>query len=117
MVGLVERLAKGKLVDGAACREMVELLKKCDDKDKFTRLLPENSIVAHKTGSVNDARTDAGIIYTSSGPVAVCVLTSENDDQRWKPDNAGNVFCAKAALAVYEHFDTGLKPRAPSVGK
>jgi beta-lactamase class A len=117
MVGLVERLAKGKLVDGSACREMVELLKKCDDKDKFTRQLPDNAIVAHKTGSVNDARTDAGIIYTSSGPVAVCVLTCENDDQRWKPDNAGNVFCAKVASAVYAQFDTGLKPQAPSIGK
>jgi beta-lactamase class A len=96
---------------------MIELLKKCDDKDKFPRLLPDNAIVAHKTGSVNDARTDAGIIYTSGGPVAVCVLTSENEDQRWKPDNAGNVLCAKVAQAVYEHFSKGLKTQVPGAGK
>jgi beta-lactamase class A len=117
MVGLLEKLLTGKLVDGEVCGEMVEHMKKCDDKDKFTRLLPENAIVAHKTGSVNDARTDAGIIFTSGGPVAVCVLTSENEDQRWKPDNAGNVLCAKVALAVYEHFNTGLKRKAPGTGK
>jgi beta-lactamase class A len=117
MIGLLEKLQTGKLVDGAACGEMIEHLKKCEDKDKFTRLLPDNAIVAHKTGSVNDVRTDAGIIYTSGGPVVVCVLTSENEDQRWKPDNAGNVLCAKVAQAVYEHFNTGLKRQIPGAGK
>jgi beta-lactamase class A len=117
MIGFVEKLQFGKLVDATASGEMMEHLKKCDDKDKFPRLLPENTVVAHKTGSVSNARTDAGIIYTTSGPVAVCVLTNENEDQRWKPDNAGNVLCAKVAQAVYEHFNTGLKPKAPAVGK
>src|SRR5262249_22775449 len=65
MVGLLEQLQAAKVVDGSACGEMLEHLKKCDDKDKFPRLLPDNAIVAHKTGSVNDARTDAGIIFTS----------------------------------------------------
>jgi beta-lactamase class A len=117
MVGFLEKLQEGKLVDAPACGEMIALLKKCDDKDKFTRLLPDNAIVAHKTGSVSDARTDAGIIYTSSGPVLVCVLTNENEDQRWKPDNAGNVLCAKVAQAVYEHFNTGFKRQIPGAGK
>jgi D-alanyl-D-alanine carboxypeptidase (penicillin-binding protein 5/6)/beta-lactamase class A len=117
MIGIVEKIQTGKLVSGDACRQMLEHLKKCEDKDKFSRFLPEKAIVAHKTGSVNNARTDAGIIYTSSGPVAVCVLTNENEDQRWKPDNAGNVLCANVGQAVYEHFDTGLKPVAPSLGK
>jgi beta-lactamase class A len=117
MIGLIEKLQNGKLVDATASGEMIEHLKKCDDKDKFPRLLPDNTVVAHKSGSVSNARTDAGIIYTTSGPVAVCVLTNENEDQRWKPDNAGNVLCAKVAQAVYEHFNTGLKPKAPAVGK
>jgi D-alanyl-D-alanine carboxypeptidase (penicillin-binding protein 5/6)/beta-lactamase class A len=116
MIGLLEKLNAGKLVSAEASKEMLEHLKKCDDKDKFSRFLPDGTVVAHKTGSVNDARTDAGIIYTSSGPVAVCVLTNENEDQRWKPDNAGNVFCAKVAEVVYAHFNTPLeikKPKGP----
>jgi beta-lactamase class A len=104
MIGLVEKLHAGKLVSADASKEMLEHLKKCDDKDKFTRFLPEGTVVAHKTGSVNDARTDAGIIFTPSGPVALCVLTNENEDKRWKPDNAGNVLCAMVAKEVHDYF-------------
>jgi beta-lactamase class A len=105
MVGLLEKLHAGKLVSPAACKEMLEHLKKCDDKDKFPRLLPAGTVVAHKTGSINAARTDAGILYLKSGPVAVCVLTAENEDQSWRADNAGNLLCAKVAKEVYDYFE------------
>jgi beta-lactamase class A len=104
MIGLLEKLHEGKLVSAEASKAMLADLKKCDDKDKFTHLLPPKTVVAHKTGSVEDARTDAGILYMPGGPVAVCVLTAHNEDHRWEPDNAGNVFCAKVAREVYDYF-------------
>jgi beta-lactamase class A len=104
MLGLVEKLHEGKLVSPAACKEMLAILKKCDDKDKITHLLPPGTVVAHKTGSLSDVRTDAGIIYTPRGPVALCVLTMDNADHRWVPENAGNVFCAKVGREVYDYF-------------
>jgi beta-lactamase class A len=112
MVGLLEKLHQGKLVNPAACKEMLELLKKCDDKEKFPRLLPEGVQVAHKIGSVSDARTDAGILTFPGGPVALCVLTADNEDKSWHVDNAGNVFCARVAQAVYEYFKS--KNTAPA---
>jgi beta-lactamase class A len=104
MLVLLEKLHGGKLVSPATCKEMIALLKKCEDREKFPRFLPENVTVAHKTGSVNDARTDAGILYLSGGPVALCVLTAENADNRWVVDNAGNLFCANVAREVYDYF-------------
>jgi beta-lactamase class A len=104
MVKLLELLHQDKLVNAEACKEMQGHLKKCDDKDKFPRFLPTGVTVAHKTGSVNKSRTDAGILYFKGGPVAVCVLTDENEDASWKPDNAGNKLCAEVAKAVVEHF-------------
>jgi beta-lactamase class A len=108
MVVLLEKLHKNELVNADACKEMLAILKKCDDKDKFVRFLPDNVVVAHKTGSVSNARTSAGIIYIPRGketaPIALCVLTNENKDRRWKPDNAGNKFCADVAKVVYDYF-------------
>ena len=40
----------------------------CDDKLKLKRFLPENLVVAHKSGTVSDAPTDAGILYLPGGP-------------------------------------------------
>jgi beta-lactamase class A len=36
--------------------------------------------------------------------VAVCVLTKDNEDQRYHPDNEGNVLCRRVAKEVYDHF-------------
>jgi beta-lactamase class A len=104
MIRLLELLHEGKLVGKKACAEMVEHMKKCEDPDKFPKLLPRGTALAMKTGSVSNARTAAGIFYLKAGPVAVCVLTNENKDQRYEPDSAGNVFCAKVAKEVYDHF-------------
>lgn len=104
MIVLLEKLNAEELVNPQACKEMIAHLKKCDDKDKFTRFLPDKTVVAHKTGSVNDARTDAGILYLPEGPVAICVLTNQNEDKTWRQDNAGNVFCARVAKEVYDYF-------------
>ena len=105
MIGILENLEMGKLVSPRACKEMLEHLKKCNDQDKFTRFLPAETVVAHKTGSVNSIRTDAGILYLPTGPLALCVLTEKNEDQTWRPDNAGNMFCAKVAKEVYDYFE------------
>lgn len=103
-VALLELIHAGKVVSPEACKEMLEHLKKCDDKDKFPRFLPPGVTVAHKSGSVNDARTDAGILYFKEGPVALCVMTAGNKDQTWTPDNAGNRLCADVAREVVAHF-------------
>ncbi len=103
-VALLEMLECGEVVTPAARHVMLNHLKKCDDKEKFPRFLPEGTVIAHKTGSVSDARTDAGILYLESGPVALCVMTAENVDRTWRADNAGNLLCAKVAKEVYDHF-------------
>jgi beta-lactamase class A len=109
MVRLCEALHRGKLVSPQACEEMLDHLRACEDRDKFPRLLPPQTNVAFKTGSLPETRTAAGIIEWPAGPVALCVLSNENEDHRWVPDNAGNRLCADIARAVYDHFDQAQK--------
>jgi beta-lactamase class A len=104
MVQLLELIDAGKVVSPEACKEMLVHLKACDDKEKLTRYLPAGTVVAHKTGSVNASKTDAGILYLKDGPVAVCVLTDGNEDQRWVLDNAAQVLIGKIGKEVSDHF-------------
>jgi beta-lactamase class A len=104
MVSLLEQLQMSD-----RCRPLYKLtilnhLAKNADKDKFKHLLPPEVVVIHKDGSTSDTRTDAGLIHTPGGIVAVCVLTTDNKDHRWQPDNAGNVLCARVAKEVYDYF-------------
>jgi beta-lactamase class A len=105
MIKLCEALYRKQLVSPLACEQMLDHLRACEDKDKFPRLLPPGTKIAFKTGSLADTRTAAGIIEWPGGPVALCVLSCENEDKRWVADNAGNRLCAEIARAVYDHYD------------
>lgn len=109
MVALCEMLHAGKLVNPEASRQMLEILKKCDDNLKLPRFLPAGVSVAHKTGSVSESRTDAGILMWKGGQVALCVMTAKNQDKSFKPDNAGDLFCAKVGKVVYDYFENKKK--------
>jgi beta-lactamase class A len=111
MVRLSEALYRKELVSPEASAAMLKHMEACDDKDKFTRFLPTGTKVAFKTGSLDAAKTAAGIITTPGGPVAVCVLTDENEDKRWVTDNAGNRLCADVARAVFDHFQAKNEPK------
>jgi beta-lactamase class A len=104
MVGLLELIYRKKAASATACEAMLDHLAACDDRTTLVAGVPKGTKVYHKSGAVDGVRTSAGIIETKRGPVAVCVLTSENKDLRWSDDNAGNVLCAKVARAVWERF-------------
>ncbi|HWY87400.1 MAG TPA: serine hydrolase [Gemmataceae bacterium] len=104
MVGLLEKLHQEKLVSPQACQDMLGHMKKCEDATKLKRLLPDKIEVAHKSGSVNDVKTDAGIIYLPTGPAAICVLTARNADKSYKSDNTANVLIGRIGKEVYDTF-------------
>jgi beta-lactamase class A len=116
MIRLCEALEKHELVNKQACDEMLSHMLACEDKDKFPRFLPAGTKVAFKTGSLDDCKTAAGILYTSTGPVALCVMTNHNEDTRWVTDNAGNRLCAEVARDVFYHFNTAKTAAAKAAG-
>jgi hypothetical protein len=107
MLLLLRKLERRELVSREASEAMLAHLKTCDDTHKFRRFLPDDTVLAYKTGSVDAARTAAGILYTPAGPVALCVLMAENGDQSWTRDNAGDLLCAEIAREVFAAFGKG----------
>ncbi len=112
MVRLLDALNKKEVVNPEAGAAMLKHLEACDDKDKFSRFLPPGTRVAFKTGSLDAAKTAAGIVYTPGGPVAVCVLTDDNEDKRWVADNAGTRLCAEVVRRAYDHFQAKGEPKS-----
>ena len=68
-------LAKKQLVSAAASDRMLARLERQQINDRLPAGLPDNVVVAHKTGNLVGLTHDAGIIYTPSGPRVVVVMT------------------------------------------
>jgi D-alanyl-D-alanine carboxypeptidase (penicillin-binding protein 5/6) len=113
MVKLLEKLHAGELVSKEASKKMLGHMYACDDKLKFRRYLPTAKI-AHKSGSVNTTRCEAGLIDCPDGPIALCVMTDKNGDQSWGEDNAAEILCGRIAQLAFRHFnpseESGAKP-------
>lgn len=55
---------------------MLDILKRQQVRDKLPFYLPEEVIIAHKTGTLPGAEHDAGILFVPGGPWIICVLTA-----------------------------------------
>lgn len=98
-----EKLAGGDLVDEDTSAEMLDILLRQEIDDRLPANLPEGVAVAHKTGSLNYASHDAGILYTSGGPVVIVAMTEY-------AANGGEATAAISKLGelVYEYFESYL---------
>jgi D-alanyl-D-alanine carboxypeptidase (penicillin-binding protein 5/6) len=103
MVRLYEKLHARELVSRKASDAMLEHLARCQDETMLAQLLPKGTKIAHKTGYVAKVRTDAGIIETPTGPVAIAVLTAENEDTTTGA-GSGNRLIAQIGKEVYDRF-------------
>lgn len=104
MLTLLDHLHARRLVSESASQRMLDHLLSCDDKSKLLRFLPKDVKGYHKTGAVNESRTDAGLFQTPSGWIAMVCLTSENEDKSWGDDNAAEILCGRIAEKAYEYF-------------
>jgi D-alanyl-D-alanine carboxypeptidase (penicillin-binding protein 5/6) len=105
MIRLLEQLHRRQLATPASCEAMLRHLTACEDKDLLARELPPAAKLAHKTGAVDAVRTDAGILSTPAGPIAICVMTAGNQDRTWTRDNAAQRLCGQLARITYQHFN------------
>lgn len=64
---LFEQLLAGKLLSSASTEVALEILMSQQLNDRIPRFLPDEVLVAHKTGTFLTTRNDAGIIYLPDG--------------------------------------------------
>lgn len=105
MVDLLTQLSNQQLASAESTKAMLDHLAACDDKTKIGRELPGSATFAHKSGAVAASRCDAGILTGPAGRIAICILTTRNEDQSWSDDNTASVLCGRIGRIAYEHFN------------
>lgn len=102
-----EKLYKGQLASPANTVRMLDLLKNQQLNNKLPKYLPENTIIAHKTGEIDYYTHDAGIIYlpsenqpdTAQEAIIIVILSSSD----YPPGAEDRI--AQVSKAVYEYFE------------
>ena len=102
MAHLFVLLAKGQAVNPAADSSMLDILEHNEDNTLLQREL-DNVRAAHKTGAVDDARTECSLFYLRSRVVA-CVFTKDNKDQRWILDSEPQITMAHMGATIARAF-------------
>ncbi|MHB0964670.1 MAG: serine hydrolase, partial [Gemmatimonadaceae bacterium] len=98
MAQLFGLMAQGKAVSPSADSTMLRILRNNRDDSKLARFTYSVRL-SHKTGDVDQARTDSGVFYLPAR-VVTCVLTKENEDRRYWHESEGNAVIARIGEAV-----------------
>ena len=106
MSHLFELLARGKAVSAKADSTMLDILAHNDDYLGLQRHV-DSLTVPHKTGATDQVRTECALFPLQSRVVA-CVLTKENVDQRWLPDNEAQVMMGWMGDAIVKAWPRAL---------
>lgn len=105
VVRLFALLHEGKAVSPAMDSLALAMLRANQDGTKLVRWLPGGVPVAHKSGDVDRARNDCGIVYGPEAPVAVCVMTRENRHTTYAVDAPAHLLIARIGREVFRHYN------------
>ncbi|MGA9065422.1 MAG: serine hydrolase [Bryobacteraceae bacterium] len=105
MLALVERMERGELASPDASREMITVMKRCQDTTGIRRPFGDLP-VANKTGALDALRSDVGIVYSKTGRIAMAITVDGIAQPDWGPDNPGSLLIADLARMLVQGLAT-----------
>ena len=97
---LLDRIYNNKLINKSTSLKCLELLKKQKIKDRIPAKLPDEVMVAHKTGLEKGICHDAGVVFTDKGDFLICVLTKHKN----KSSKSAKGFISQIAFLTYNYY-------------
>jgi beta-lactamase class A len=71
--------------------------------------MPPTIHVASKSGAVNASKSEVVLVNAPSGDYVFCVITKNQQDQRWEPDNEAYVLIRNVSRMLWEYFEPAWK--------
>ncbi len=99
MMLLLRMIAEGRISSKSTSQEILDIMARQQYRDKIPLLLPEDTRIANKTGSITRVTHDVGVVYTPDGAFILCTLAKDVDDVR-RAERA----IADVSLTMYNHF-------------
>lgn len=99
MYHLLKLIYEGKNIDEEYSGIMLNILKRQQVAGRLNLYLPDNIIIAHKTGDLNRLEHDVGIVYLPDCAYIICVLTNETETNK-----DGREIIGKISKTVYDCY-------------
>ncbi|MDP9054582.1 MAG: class A beta-lactamase [Acidobacteriota bacterium] len=103
MTGLLLRIWKRDLLTPQSSAVLLDMMDRCQTgKSRIKGLLPQDTDVAHKTGTLGGVANDVGFITLpgDAGHVAISVFTKASN----KPEDSAERAIAEIARTIYDYF-------------
>ncbi len=96
---ILELIYKGKNINEKCSSIMLDILKRQQVRGRLDLYLPEETVIAHKTGDLDNLEHDGGIVYLPGKAYIICVLTDKTDSNK-----AGREIIGKISKMVYDEY-------------
>ena len=106
MVSLLEKLDRSEVLSAAASKEMIDLLKRQQYRDGIGRNMLGTAI-AGKPGALDRLRSEAGIIFSPRGRIAMAITIDDLPDIQWTVDNPALVLLSHLSEILVEGLGKG----------
>jgi len=118
MCRLFTMIRNGEAVSPAASERMYRDLVRIYWDDRSLSQIPPYVQAASKSGSVDEAKSETVLVNAPHGDYVFSVMTNNNKDQRWTPDNEAHQLIRKISALLWHYYEpkSDWKP-APGVDK
>jgi beta-lactamase class A len=96
---MMELLYTGKVLDEEYSAYMIDIMKKQLDTSMMMLNIPDETVVAHKTGELDFLDHEVGIVYQDNGDYIFCVLIWDAVSNNYARQALGTI-----SKVVYDYF-------------
>jgi len=101
MVTILEKLERGEIVSPEASKEILGVMRRCQDETGVRRKL-SGVTIANKTGALDALRSEVALVYSKTGRIAMAITVDDMPKVDYSPDNAGSVLISDLARILVD---------------
>lgn len=109
MAELMARIREGKVISPRASERIYRNLIRIFWDGESLSQIPPNIQVASKQGMVDRSKSEVVLVNAPHGDYVFCVITKNQQDQRWVRENEGVVLIRAISKILWEYFEPDSK--------
>jgi len=109
MCRLFTLIRDGKAVSPGASERMYRNMGRIFWDDKAISQIPPYIQTASKQGALDESKSETVMVNAPHGDYVFSIITNNNKDQRWKPDNEAYQLIKKVSALLWHYFEPESK--------